>query len=167
MAYIKEFPYEEQKQNTRNSKAVLDKWSLTGPRMDVLRRAARPCKYSADGEAHDGQISTYGVMDKTLAALRSGGFIGDEYELTEDQRIAAMNKAMALITEAHAIFHNHFSPFEVLQTEDGLVSWKVVLADLRVAEAKLKVRDTKVTRITAKGREAVAEFLGALGIVEE
>lgn len=169
MAYVKEFTHAEHASNTRAAERFIKDNGLTGPQMEVLRNAARPWQYrgiSKNRTPHDGQVSFYGVMDKTIAKLREEGYIADEYEHSEEKRAALYNEAEALIVGAWDITNNP-DPFRRIEDQEGILAWRAALVDLRLAEGKLKARDVKVTRITAKGREVVAEFLGLLGIVED
>lgn len=145
----------------RDYKPVLAKWCLTSAQMDVLRRGA--AKWNYDKTAlHDGRVNTYGVRADTMTALREGGFVGMEYDLTEEQRHTLREEACALIREAFALADG--DPFDYVC---GVLRYVVVRGRLLEAEANHEAIDVRVERITAKGREAAAEWKQIIGAVEE
>lgn len=157
-------------------KAVLKKYSLTGPQMEVLRNAARKWKNGRNDKEglHDGQISTFGTHSTTLEILTGRGFLFKEHLHSAQERANRAARSNEIARKAFLVARN-YDPYELMQSDStsdiGVVIdtpvWQVVLEMLNKVKDDTKENQIVVTRITDQGRAIVDEFKTAIGAEEE
>jgi hypothetical protein len=161
-------------QRMKDARAVLKKHGITETQADALRTASR--KYSNSlknkGDLHDGTVSEYGVMSKTLLALSELKLITFEYKVAEEKERRRLEcRAEGIIITAFDIARMcqscSLTPQYFSDENPSTPPWMLVRADLNTAHGIYAALDVKVWRITEAGRKVAAEWKAALGAVEE